>query len=126
MWCFLSLCGAFFRYVVLFSSRGAFVRADIELTKVEFFEDRGDVGVDVSITLKLQINNGRYVDTNHKLVRWHRVIFGTIDWFSQLPVALSFSDNNKAPTFLQFFTETVSSSVKGLENVLTYNGQKYL
>ena len=60
------------------------------------------------------------------LVRWHMVVFGAIDGFSRLSVALSSSDNNTAPTLLQFFTEAVSrfglpsrvSSDKGLENVL--------
>ena len=45
-----------------------------------------------------------HIDTNHKLIRWHMVIFGAIDGFSRLPVALSWSDNNKAPTLLHFFT----------------------
>lgn len=30
-----------------------------------------------------------HIDTNHKLVRWHIVIFGGIDGFSRLPVVLA-------------------------------------
>ena len=64
MWCF-------FHYVGLFSLCGAFVRAYIELTKVEFFEDRGNFGVDVSITLNLQINNGEMADILIQITSWY-------------------------------------------------------
>ncbi|CAB4030396.1 Hypothetical predicted protein, partial [Paramuricea clavata] len=39
-----------------------------------------------------------HVDTNHKLVRWNFVIFGCVDGFSRLYVALKCLNNNKANT----------------------------
>ena len=56
-----------------------------------------------------------HVDTNQKLIRWHMVVFGAIDGFSRLPVALSCSNNNKATTLLQFFTGAACKQVWSFE-----------
>ena len=50
-----------------------------------------------------------HVDTNHKHVRWNFVIFGCIDGFSRLCVALKCLDNNKANTLLQCFVGGVQA-----------------
>lgn len=67
-----------------------------------------------------------HVDTNHKLIRWHFVIFGAIDGYSRLSVVLECTSNNKATTLLECFLKGVQEygtpsrvrSDKGLENVL--------
>ena len=48
-----------------------------------------------------------HIDTNHKLVRWYFVVFGAIDGFSRLPVALECRSNNKAETVLECFLKGV-------------------
>lgn len=47
------------------------------------------------------------LDGNHKLIRWGLVIHGAIDGFSRLIVFLRCSDNNRASTVMQNFTEAV-------------------
>ena len=70
-----------------------------------------------------------HIDTNHKLVKWHLIIFGAIDGYSRLPVSLECISNNKAPTVLACFLKGVHTyglpsrvrSNKGRENVLVAN-----
>lgn len=70
-----------------------------------------------------------HVDTNHKLIRWHFVVFGAIDGYSRLPVVLRCSNNNKAETLVNYFTTGVEKfglpsrvrSDKGLENIAIAN-----
>ena len=67
-----------------------------------------------------------HIDTNHKLLRWHFVIFGCIDGYSSVPVALECCNNNKSETVLNCFLKGVDNngmpsglrSDKGQENVL--------
>ena len=67
-----------------------------------------------------------HIDTNHKLVRWYFVVFGAIDGFRRLSVALECRSNNKAETVLECFFERCGKlrlpkrvrSDKGGENVL--------
>ena len=48
-----------------------------------------------------------HIDTNHKLVKWHLIIFGAIDGYSRLPVSLECISNNKAPAVLACFLKYV-------------------
>ena len=49
-----------------------------------------------------------HIDTNHKLISWHFVIFGCVDGYSQLPIYLQSTDNNyMAATLLEFFLNGV-------------------
>ena len=43
-----------------------------------------------------------HIDTNHKLVKWYLIIFGTIGGYSRLTVSLECISNNKAPTALAY------------------------
>ena len=47
-----------------------------------------------------------HMDTNHKLISWRFVIFGVIDGYSRYCLCLKVDDNNKAATWLDYFTET--------------------
>ena len=66
-----------------------------------------------------------HIDTNHKLIWWNLVIIKGIDGFSQWPLMLKCTDNNKADTVLSCFVEAVNEfglpnrirTDKGLENV---------
>ena len=67
-----------------------------------------------------------HIDTNHKLIKWHIIIFGAIDGYSRLPVSLECINNNKATTVLSCFLKGVEiygipsrvRSDKDKENVL--------
>ena len=67
-----------------------------------------------------------HIDTNHKLIKWHIIIFGAIDGYSRLPVSLECINNNKATTVLSCFLKGVETygipsrvrSDKGKENVI--------
>ena len=48
-----------------------------------------------------------HLDGNHKLVKWHFVVHGCVDGFSQLPVFLSCSTNNTAATVYSLFIKAV-------------------
>lgn len=69
--------------------------------------------------------NQRYIDTNHKLVRWRFVIVGGIDDFSRLIMFLKCTDNNIFETLLQCYLSGVDKFVipsnvrsdKWIENV---------
>lgn len=50
-----------------------------------------------------------HIDGNHKMTRWHLVIHGGIDGFSRTVVFLKCSDNNRASTLLEAFTEATGS-----------------
>ena len=55
--------------------------------------------------------NLRYIDTNHKLVRWRFVIVGGIDGFSRLIMFLKCTDNNISQTLLQCYLSGVDRFV---------------
>lgn len=65
-------------------------------------------------------------DTNHKLIRWKFVIAGGVDGFSRLITFLRCLDNNRAPTLLECFKQSIVRyglptrvrSDKGMENTL--------
>ncbi|CAG2220117.1 unnamed protein product [Mytilus edulis] len=67
-----------------------------------------------------------HIDTNHKLIRWKFVIAGGVDGFSRLITFLRCLDNNRAPTLLECFKQSVVRyglpnrvrSDKGMENTL--------
>ena len=50
-----------------------------------------------------------HIDTNHKLIKWHIIIFGAIDGYSRLPVSLECINNNKATTVLSCFLKGVET-----------------
>ena len=49
------------------------------------------------------------IDGNHKLVRWKMIIHAGIDGYSWLIVYMKCSNNNKATTVLDLFTEATKS-----------------
>lgn len=49
----------------------------------------------------------RHVDGNHKLIRWRFVVHGCVDGYTRIPVFLKCSNNNKAVTVLNLFTQAV-------------------
>ena len=49
-----------------------------------------------------------YFDGNHKLIRWRFVVHGCVDGFTQIPVYLAGSTNNKASTILGCFLDAVA------------------
>ena len=48
-----------------------------------------------------------HVDGNHKLIRWRFVVHGCVDGYTRIPVFLKCSNNNKAVTVLNLFTQAV-------------------
>ena len=48
-----------------------------------------------------------HLDGNHELIRWHFVIHGGIDGYSQMIVYLKCSTNNTAPTACSLFHDAI-------------------
>ena len=48
-----------------------------------------------------------YIDLNHSLIRWYRIIFKVVDGFSLLTVSLRCIENNKASAILSCFLKCV-------------------
>ena len=48
-----------------------------------------------------------HVDGNHKLIHWRFVVHGCVDGYTRIPVFLKCSNNNKAVTVLNLFTQAV-------------------
>ena len=53
-------------------------------------------------------NDLRHLGTNHKLIRWVFVIVRAVNDFSQLPVVLTCTDNNKVEIILKCFVDGVN------------------
>ena len=49
-----------------------------------------------------------HIDSHHKLIKWHFVVHGAVDGFSRTIIYLQCTDNNRAPTVLEYFHEAVS------------------
>ena len=48
-----------------------------------------------------------HLDGSHKLIRWRFVVHGCVDGYTRIPGFLKCSNNNKAPTVLNHFTQAV-------------------
>ena len=49
-----------------------------------------------------------HIDSHHKLIRWKFIIHGSVDGFSRTITYLKCADNNRAPTVLSYFQESVA------------------
>ena len=49
-----------------------------------------------------------HIDGQHKLIRWRFVIHAAVDGFSRTITYIKCADNNRAPTVLQLFSESVA------------------